>query len=292
VLCKHLLAVSRSLKGPEGNLEISLHFPSQRTNPFRQADFSKVIQSRYEPLLAGSAKLAKFGGIGASADFERRRDPRLGWPRSAQDTVERRESCLSHFASLSFLHVQAGAISELQGTSVFGMPSNGLPNIISRETERLARCHATKDDMDIRVVRVPVNHPAHSWRWRAMPRVNVRLGEELYDRLAWAAKGRGYGISRLVRDVLAAGLAEERISATLDRFAKDIRRLHTADQALYAAFDTFVRLFLTCIPDPPSDCLTAAKVQGHHRYNNYLENVARNMNGDARAALGELTNRG
>jgi hypothetical protein len=82
--------------------------------------------------------------------------------------------------------------------------------------------------------------------------VNARLDEELYDRLARAAKGRGYRISRLVRDVLAAGLddnqgsaveaAEERISATLDRF-KDIRRLHTADQALYAAFDTFVRLF-------------------------------------------------
>lgn len=108
VLCKHLLTVSRSLKGPECTLEISLHFPSQRTNPFRQADFSEVIQSRYEPLLAGSAKLAKFGGIRASADFEGRRDARLGWPRSAQDTVERRESCLSHFASLGFLHVQAG----------------------------------------------------------------------------------------------------------------------------------------------------------------------------------------
>lgn len=158
MLCKHLLTVSRSLKGPEGNLEISLHFPSQRSNPFRQADFSEVIQSRYEPLLAGSAKLAKFGGIGASADFEGQRDARLGWPRSAEDTVERRESCLRHFASLGFLHVQASAISELQGTSVFGMPSNGVPNIISRETEGLARCHATKDDMDMRVVRVPVNH--------------------------------------------------------------------------------------------------------------------------------------
>jgi len=135
-----------------------------------------------------------------------------------------------------------------------------------------------------------------------MPRVNVRLDDELHDRLAKAAKGRGCRISQLVRDVLAAGLddnqasmvaaVEERISATLDRFAKDIRQLHTADQALYAAFDTFVRLFLTCIPEPPSDSLTAAKVQGHHRYNNYLQNVARNMNGDARAALGELTNRG
>jgi hypothetical protein len=85
---------------------------------------------------------------------------------------------------------------------------------------------------------------------------------------------------------------KERIASTLDRFAKHIRRLHTADQALYAAFDTFVRLFLTCIADPPSVTLTAAQVQGQHRYNNYLQNVARNMNGDARAALGELTNRG
>ena len=133
-----------------------------------------------------------------------------------------------------------------------------------------------------------------------MPRINVRLDDELYQSLANAAKGRGCRMSQLVRDVLVSGLkgpaatavaVEERISATLDRFAKDIRRLHTADQALYAAFDTFVRVFLTCIPDPPSDTLTAAKVQGQHRYNNYLQNVARNMNGDARSALAELTNR-
>ena len=85
--------------------------------------------------------------------------------------------------------------------------------------------------------------------------------------------------------------AEERIAATLDRFARDIRQLHSADQALYAAFDTFVRLFLTCIPDPPLETVTAAKVQGQRRYQNYLQNVARNMKGDARAALGELIER-
>jgi hypothetical protein len=134
-----------------------------------------------------------------------------------------------------------------------------------------------------------------------MPRVNVRLNQDLYGRLAQAANGRGYPISRWVRDALASALAdkgesgvaaaEERIAATLDRFARDIRRLHNADQALYAAFDTFVRLFLTCIPDPPPETLTAAKVQGQGRYQNYLQNVARNMKGDARAALGELTER-
>jgi len=133
-----------------------------------------------------------------------------------------------------------------------------------------------------------------------MARVNVRLNEDLYGRLLGAANSRG-PLSRLVRDFLSAGLddsgakvveaAEERIATTLDRFARDIRRLHTADQALYASFDTFIRLFLTCIPDPPSDSLTAAKMQAQRRYQNYLQNVARNMNGDARAALAELTNR-
>ena len=134
-----------------------------------------------------------------------------------------------------------------------------------------------------------------------MARVNVRLSDDLYGRLVGAAKSRGCPVSRSVRDLLSAGLddnevsafeaAEERIATTLDRFARDIRRLHTADQALYASFDTFMRLFLTCIPDPPSDSLTAAKMQAQRRYQNYLQNVARNMNGDARAALGELTNR-
>jgi hypothetical protein len=134
-----------------------------------------------------------------------------------------------------------------------------------------------------------------------MARVNVRLDDDLYGRLVGAAKSRACPLSRLVRDLLSAGLddegakiveaAEERIAATLDCFALDIRRLHTADQALYASFDTFIRLFLTCIPDPPSDSLTAAKIEAQRRYKNYLQNVARNMNGDARAALGELTNR-
>jgi hypothetical protein len=135
-----------------------------------------------------------------------------------------------------------------------------------------------------------------------VPRVNVRLNDRLYGRLAIAAKGRNCRVSQLVRDILATGLddrgpselvaAEERIAATLDRFAKDIRKLHTADQALYSGLDTFVRIFLTCIPDPPSDTLPGAKAQGQQRYQNYLRNVARNMNGDARAALAELAEHG
>jgi hypothetical protein len=135
-----------------------------------------------------------------------------------------------------------------------------------------------------------------------VPRVNVRVDDKLYSRLAEAARGRNCRISQLVREILVVGLedgrasalvaAEERIAATLDRFARDLRKLHTADQAIYAGFDTFMRIFLTCIPEPPSDTLMSAKRHGQQRYKNYLLNVARNVNGDARAALTELASHG
>jgi predicted DNA-binding ribbon-helix-helix protein len=57
-----------------------------------------------------------------------------------------------------------------------------------------------------------------------MPRVNVRLDEELYDRLARAAKRRGYRISRLVHDVrLVCGCSPWERSRR--RNASAIRRL-------------------------------------------------------------------
>jgi len=136
-----------------------------------------------------------------------------------------------------------------------------------------------------------------------MARLQVRIDDRFEEQLKKAAQERGFAnVGALVRRILKEALkddtpsrleaAEERVAATLDRFAKDLRKLHTADQALYAGFDTFVRIFLTCIPDPPSDTLPGAKAQGQQRYQNYLRNVARNMNGDARAALAELADHG
>ena len=72
-----------------------------------------------------------------------------------------------------------------------------------------------------------------------MARVNVRLNDDLYGRLVGAANRRGCLLSHLVRDLLYAGLGDNAVSSlvaarggiatTLGRFAKDIRRLHTAD---------------------------------------------------------------
>ena len=41
-----------------------------------------------------------------------------------------------------------------------------------------------------------------------MARMNVRLNEDLYGRLLGAAKSRGCPLSRLVRDLLSAGLED------------------------------------------------------------------------------------
>jgi hypothetical protein len=156
VLSEHLLAVLRSLESPERTFEISTHSPRQRATPFGQANFGKVIQSSHEALFAGAGKLTEFCPVWPAGDFE---GPRLclGRPRSAQDSVKRRESCLSHFAALGFLNVKACTIPELQCAQAFGMPANTLLHILSRETERLAVRHATKDNMHMRMFRVPVN---------------------------------------------------------------------------------------------------------------------------------------
>ena len=65
---------------------------------------------------------------------------------------------LSDFAPLSFLHIDACAISELQRARAFGMPTNAVLHILSPETERGTVGDAAKDNMDVRMLSIPVNH--------------------------------------------------------------------------------------------------------------------------------------
>ena len=81
---------------------------------------------------------------------------------------------------------------------------------------------------------------------------------------------------------------EDRIAATLDRLAKEVRRLQTAQQAQYAIMDSFVRLFLMCVPEPSGNAGDPAKARAASRYSNFVKNVARNMTGNAGAALEQL----
>jgi hypothetical protein len=100
-------------------------------------------------------------------------------------------------------------------------------------------------------------------------------------------------LTRDLRDAKSDRPDEETfVAASIDRLAKEIRSLHTGQQALFATIDSLTRLFLTCIPEPPADALDQAKRRAKFRYDRFLLSVAQNMTADSRAILAELAERG
>src|SRR5215472_8315612 len=82
------------------------------------------------------------------------------------------------------------------------------------------------------------------------------------------------------------------VAASIDRLSKEIRGLHTGQQALSATIDSLTRLFLTCVPESPAEVLDQAKRRAKLRYDRFLVSVAQNMTADTRATLGELADHG
>jgi hypothetical protein len=112
-----------------------------------------------------------------------------------------------------------------------------------------------------------------------------------------AARSRGFqSIAAYVRALIEQDASrtqqqenlESAVAASIDRMAKELRRLHNANQALFALTDSLVRLFLTCTPEPPPESLDATKRRAKLRYDRFLLSVAQNMTGDARATLLEV----
>ena len=107
-----------------------------------------------------------------------------------------------------------------------------------------------------------------------------------------AAKGFS-SLAAYVRDLIekdsrSTGQSERleaSVAASIDRMAKEVRRLHSSNQALFALTDSLVRLFLTCTPEPPPEALDATKRRAKLRYDRFIHSVAQNMTGDCRSAL-------
>ncbi len=128
-----------------------------------------------------------------------------------------------------------------------------------------------------------------------MARFNVRLSDELAEQVQVAASQRGFETpAAFIRQAISTELrsggsalreTEERVAEGYERMSRELRRIQTAQQAAYALLDSFVRLFLMCVPEPAGEAVTPAKARAATRYDNFLKNVARNMTGDARAAL-------
>jgi hypothetical protein len=86
--------------------------------------------------------------------------------------------------------------------------------------------------------------------------------------------------------------AEQRIAASLDRMAREIRNLRLGQQALFAFVDVLAKTLLTCVPEPPRDAHDQAVARGKARYDRFLKSVGMAMVGDSQAALAELLSRG
>jgi len=133
-------------------------------------------------------------------------------------------------------------------------------------------------------------------------RFELRLSEEQLAVVKRTAQVRGFrSVSGYIQAVLTMDLRdsppdqsdrEAFVAASIDRLSKEIRNLHTTQQALFAAVDSLTRLFLTCIPEPPPEALDQAKRKARLRYERYLVSVAQNMTSDSRATLTELVDRG
>lgn len=131
-----------------------------------------------------------------------------------------------------------------------------------------------------------------------MTRITLRLSKEITAKIDQAVADRGFdNMSAFIRQAIedelnygGAGLSEveARIAASHERLGREVRGVQTAQQAEYALLDSFVRLFLMCVPEPSDDMVNPIKARAAARYGNFIKNVARNMTGDSRRALGEL----
>ncbi len=129
----------------------------------------------------------------------------------------------------------------------------------------------------------------------------MRLSEVTWKAVVQTAKARDYASpSAFMRAAVEKELrgidatldeSEQRISASLEKYSKQVRKVSTGQQALFAYMDALAKVILTALPDTGEDTMKAAVARGRLRYSRFLKSVGANMVGDAQAALSELVNR-
>ena len=129
----------------------------------------------------------------------------------------------------------------------------------------------------------------------------MRLSEATYKAVVQAAKARHYASpSAFMRAAVEKELrdgdtklneSEQRISASLEKYSKQVRRVSTGQQALFAYVDALAKVILTTLPNTDEETRKAAAALGKLRYSRFLKSVGTNMVGEAQAALAELVNR-
>ena len=134
-----------------------------------------------------------------------------------------------------------------------------------------------------------------------MRKRTIRLPEELVGQIREQSNKRGFNTaSAFIRAAIAKELAgsrttfedtEERLAATIDRLAGELRRLRTGQQGLFAFLDALTKTVLTCLPEPSGENHAQAVARAQARYERFLKSVGMRIAGDTQAALDELTGR-
>lgn len=125
-----------------------------------------------------------------------------------------------------------------------------------------------------------------------MPTIKpVRLPDDLANAVDQLAKERGMTFSAVVREALRdyldhdkrqekAEQLEARLAATMGRTRKDIRIARGDVHVVIAYIDSFIRSFLMHTPPVPADAVKAAAVSADARYNRFMQQVAKALQGE------------
>ncbi len=127
---------------------------------------------------------------------------------------------------------------------------------------------------------------------------SFRFKDELLTEAGKIAKERGFrSLNAFVAEAIAnevhrGGSAleetESRMAATLERIAKELRKLTNTGQVHLAFTDTLVRVFLQCIPQPPEEARSASLALAKSRYDDFLKGVSTNVGANLRKVLDQL----
>jgi hypothetical protein len=71
--------------------------------------------------------------------------------------------------------------------------------------------------------------------------------------------------------------SEQRISAALEKYSRQIRRVSIGQQALFAYMDALAKVILSTLPDTDDETRRASVARGKLRYSRFLKSVGANV---------------
>ena len=129
----------------------------------------------------------------------------------------------------------------------------------------------------------------------------MRLAETTYKAILQATKTRQFASpSAFMRAAIEKELrgsdstlneSEQRISASLERNSKEIRRVSTAQQALFAYVDALAKVILGSLPETDEDGRKNAVARGKLCYSRFLTSVGANRRQRGARRIGQSCGR-